>query len=73
MKIYKVTLKENGYDQYDAFVVRAEDENAAIALLQRKYPPGKLADLVRWEKGYTVEEVSAEGLEEEILGSFNAG
>lgn len=73
MKLYKIVFNENDYDQYDAFVVRAQDEAAVEELIRKKYPEKRVFPDVDWSGGFTIKEISQEGEEEEILGSFNAG
>ncbi len=71
MKIYKVTADNYDYDQFDAFIVRAENEEAAkeMALYRADYRHiGN--DYQGWSH---VEEILTEGESEIILGSFNAG
>jgi hypothetical protein len=80
MKIYKVTAPSYDYDEYDAFIVRAENEEQARGLAiemayggSSEYRQNKrLADHQGWQNA-DVEEVLVEGEAEVILGSFNAG
>ncbi len=73
MNTYLITFKEYSYDQYDAFVVVAEDEEKAVAILQKRHSVDrKIFGLVDWSEGYTIEPVdtTTAGI---VLGSFNAG
>jgi urease accessory protein UreE len=66
MKIYLVERQDRvGWDEYDSFVVRAENEEDA--LIQCDYT------LCSKENGTTVTEIKAKGEKGRILGSFNAG
>lgn len=62
MKLWLVKTDHYGYDEYDAFVIRAETAEEALHEAQ-------------WEnkESVTVTEIAAEGETEMILGSFNAG
>jgi len=63
MKLYLVTRNdETDYDEYDSFVVRAENEEEAIELCKYSYM-----------KNSTVTEITQEGERGQILGSYNAG
>lgn len=72
MKIYLITLKECDYDQYDSFVVIAEDKDRAWKLIRIEHSQDSNI--------YTenIEEIREIGIsntvkEEIVLGSFNAG
>lgn len=72
MKIFKVTFNEYDYDQYDSFIVVAENEEDAVKVIEEGYPRNDQYSGVDWSKGYTVEEVLP--IERgTVLGSFNAG
>jgi len=67
MKIYLVKRKDLwDYDEYDAFVVRAESKERAQILCQEQYH-------IFNEDNVDIKEVSNGRTEEIILGSFNAG
>ena len=65
MKLWKVVCNEFEYDQYDAFVVRAENPEEAI----------KLCDFGEYQKKHPIscDEILSDGPRERILGSFNPG
>lgn len=65
MKLYLVKRTDRvDYDEYDSFVVRAEDEESAY----------KVCDYYHCDKKHaTVTEVNTSGEAMIILGSFNAG
>lgn len=71
MRIFKITFNKHYYDQYDAFIIAAEEEEEAIAILREKFPEEAYSK-VQWPEGYTVEEIKnpKQGI---ILGSYNAG
>ena len=71
MRIYLVEMKEYDYDQYDAFVVVAKDEDDAIAVIKEKHPSRRWSD-IDWSGGYTITEVKR-NKRIEVLNSFNAG
>ncbi len=88
MKLWLISRQHYGYDEYDSFVIRAEDAVGALKLAQEKEddddpwhaPFGmKLADhytdTERFESDETVkvEEIALDGDAEIILGSYNAG
>lgn len=67
MKIYHIVFDGCDYDEYDSFVVIAEDEKQAMELIKNLSPVG-----------YDVESISDIGVSnksdsEVVLGSFNAG
>lgn len=67
MKIYHIVFEDCDYDEYDSFVVIAEDEKQAMELIKDRSPAG--CDL---------ESISDIGVShrtdsEVVLGSFNAG
>ena len=72
MKIYKIEFNKYTYDQYDSFIVRAENEEMAIGLIIGKFPPEEFSR-VDWKEGYKVVEVLQQGQAEIILKSYNAG
>jgi hypothetical protein len=80
VKLYHVYVTEPiGYDEWEAFVVRAENEDQARELAWgegRPYAPASEADRhnnVWFSDVAHVEEIPTEGAAEVILGSFNAG
>lgn len=65
MKLWRVWRDESGYDEYGAFVIRAETLEAAQLMAQ-----GKGGDAIyNWH----VVEVLVDGDPEIIVDSFNAG
>lgn len=67
MKIYHIVFDGCDYDEYDSFVVIAEDEKQAMELIKNLSPAG-----------HDVESISDIGVSnksdsEVVLGSFNAG
>ena len=71
MKIYLINLKKCDYDEYDAFVVIAEDENKAWEFIKREYPYTNIND----DNLKSVDEIGITDsiIERTVLGSFNAG
>ena len=63
-RLWLVTADYHGYDEYDAFVVRAPTLLRAHEMVLER-----TANF----RGATIEEIPLEGDEEVILGSFNAG
>jgi hypothetical protein len=51
------------YDEYDAFVIRAESSERAVEIAKKRQEAS----------GWTVRELSNSGEEEIILSDFNAG
>ena len=72
MKIYKIEFNSCSYDEYDSFIVRAENKESVETLVRKEHPEEKWAR-VQWEKGFVITEIPLEGKEEILLGSFNAG
>ena len=75
MNIYKIELREVGYDEYDSFVVSAKDETKAKELCGIRPDKDTL-----WDNLFeaNIEKITLIGtyykeVEESILGSFNAG
>ena len=84
MKIYLIKFNHYGYDEYDGFVVQAENEDSAVDTLHKEYdetkgvnykgePYGLKNNSICWEKGYRIEEIKDDGTAKILLGSFNAG
>ena len=73
MKIFKIKFKENGYDEYDSFIIKAKDSADAIKVLENKYPKDKRYTGCPWYSEFDVNEISLDGEGEILLGSFNAG
>ena len=74
MKLWLVSTDAFDYDEYDAFVIRAESAEAAREIAHEHdtdWSQGKNFWLSSAE--VTVTEVSPEGEPGEILASFNAG
>lgn len=68
MKLWMVERKRDfGYDEYDAFIVRAETADEALHMGITKEPK------LEGEGNSLVTEVFVEGESEIILSSFNAG
>jgi len=64
--IYLVERKDDvGWDEYDAFVVRAKNEEEAITICSEQAFFNK--------DNTTVKEINSKGKSGVILGSFNAG
>jgi len=84
-KIYKIDFNKVDYDQYDSFIVLAENEDDAIRILKKEKPPitkglslgGKPYEFknkaVDWAGGYKIEQIIQSGDGWVLLGSFNAG
>lgn len=75
METFLVKFNNYAYDQYDAFVVVAEDADAAIELLKNKYPDTYSTynwTNVDWRHGYTIVPVDTTN-QSVVLGSYNAG
>ena len=70
MKLYRVYRTDNvGWDEYDSFIVRAENEERALELcLEAEY-----GDKNFIKDNVVFVELTVEGTEGIILGSFNAG
>lgn len=65
---------DGGWDSYDGFVVRAETDHAARELLIKAHASDKHFN--SWTPNHDdviATELTAEGNEQIILGSFNAG
>ncbi len=73
MKFYLVKFNSYSYDEFDSFVVRAEDEESARKVIEKEHPLDKKWPSVNWEDGIKIEEVELNGEPKIILGSFNAG
>ena len=65
--IWLVESERCDWDEYDAFVVRAESAERALEITKGSFTPYQL------KKGMTVRMVTLDGPEEKILGSFLAG
>lgn len=72
MKIYRIDFNECDYDQFNTFIVRAENEEAVERVVRKKYPDEQYT-YVNWKAGFKIVEITPEGEEGIILGSFNAG
>ena len=64
MTVYYVWADDYDYDDFDSFVVVAENEDEAMAMVKDKFE--------KWQGEIHVEKVdlTAKGI---VLGSFNAG
>ena len=65
MKFFLVTADKHDYDEYDAFVIRAENHAEARMMAE------KVA--VHSGQKWSAKEIKVEGKSEVILDSFNAG
>ena len=82
MKLYLVNGVNWGYDEYDSFIVRAENEDQARQIARHEaygagvdyeyYNSIREADHQGWAKA-SVQEIPTDGEAGIILGSFNAG
>lgn len=73
MKLYLLKRKDGiDYDEYDAKLVRAENETQARFVASLK-PGGEGESTWLLDAYSSVEEVAQEGPSEQIIGSFNAG
>lgn len=63
-------LDSVGYDEYDSFVVRAENETEARNLVGNNHYPGKIW---KCQESSSCEQIKTTGETKIILGSFNAG
>lgn len=80
MKLWHVSVDELGYDEYDCFVVRAEDEKQAKrVIVDQHFPENRGGAMFRdadnrkkWLEA-EAEEIEMEGEEGIISSSFNAG
>lgn len=67
MNIYHIVFTGNDYDEYDSFVVVAEDDKSALELINKSIPYGE-----------SVDEITCIGISNKtephvVLGSFNRG
>jgi hypothetical protein len=84
MKLYRITFDQISYDQYDSFIVLAENEEQVVDLVKKEHPeivvsknylgePYSFKDTsIDWEK-YKIEEERIDENARVLLGSFNAG
>lgn len=68
MKLFMVEAARCDYDQYDSFVVWANDEKQAVELAQKE--TGYASN---FKEGATATEVKKPRKSGVVLGSFNAG
>lgn len=73
MKIFKIVFNKCDYDQFDAFIVRAESKEFAENFIENKYPRDARFPEIDWNGGFEITEIPQEGKEEILLSSFNAG
>jgi len=66
MKFYRVVADDYEYDEFNAFVVRAEDEVRALEIIKTHVSPYSKQ---KWE----AHQLSVDGDEGVIVASFNAG
>ena len=71
MKLFLLSRSNYTWDEYDAFVVRAENEEEARELASKE----NTFEAVHWldKTVSTCEEIKIKGDKEIILSSFNAG
>ena len=67
MNIYHIVFTGNDYDEYDSFVVVAEDDKSALELIENSIPYGESVDKI------TCIGISFETEPRVVIGSFNAG
>jgi len=74
MKIFKIEFHKVDWDQYDSFVVIANNHVEVIDLIKNKYPDSEWRE-VDFSGGYKISEIKLDDIKEPtiILGSFNAG
>lgn len=65
--IWKVEASEHSYDEYDAFIVRADSEERALEISAGHFEKYQI------KAGLKIELVDPEGPEGDVLGSYNAG
>lgn len=76
MSIYLISFRQYGYDQYDGFVVVAADKEAAIRVIEDRYPPTDRWPSVDWTCGFEISLIGFAptiNMETILLSSFNAG
>lgn len=67
MNIYHIVFTDNNWDEFDAFIVIAEDEKKAVDLIKFDIPKNEKIESI------SVIGVSNKSESEIVLGSFNAG
>ena len=76
MKLYLVSVDDYDYGEYDAFVVRAENEDAGREHISNMIFEGDyyrdVENRYKWLNESKVKEILVDGDEDIILGSFNA-
>jgi len=84
-RIYKIDFNKIDYDQYDSFIVLAENEDDAIRIIKEEYPLIKKGvnyrgqpyefenNAIEWAGGYKIEQIIQSGDGRVLLGSFNSG
>lgn len=84
MNLYRLKFNKFGYDQYDSFVVLAENEDKVVEVIKKEYPgivrginylgePWQFKDTsFNWEDGFIIEKIKNDRACV-LLGSFNAG
>lgn len=70
MKVYRVYVDDWDYDEFDAVVVVAENEDKALAMVENGYHDRCYFE--KWQGEIHVEEVDLT-YEHVVLESFNAG
>jgi len=65
MNLYRVIADNHTYDEYDAFVVRAENEDHALEIVASQVSPSNQ----KWE----AHKLTVDGEEGVIVASFHAG
>ena len=70
MKIYLIEFENHDYDEYNSFVVSAENKKDAIKVLKEVI---HIEHSIPWTAKYSIKEIKSGGKRRIILGSFNAG
>jgi hypothetical protein len=78
-KLFVIELNENSspeYEQYDGFVVRADNEEVAWKLAEKAVKCAPYFDMKSnyfKKDNFSIKEINADGDDEIILASYNAG
>lgn len=70
MRVFQVEFNKCDFDQFDVFIVRAENEDEAIERIKHRH---KHSDNIDWDGGYKVEELTPEGKVGVLFERFNGG
>lgn len=72
--IYLITIGTHDWDEYDGFVVIAEDEQQAMEIIIDSMYDYKRSNWYEYKDQITIDEIGTSDREPQIaLGSFNAG